>query len=301
MSKATPWVKWFPADFLMGTVDLEPNEFSVYVRVLNMIYDKQEPLLLDRELLARRCRMRPSSLDKALEVLIRAGKLILDDGYLLNERALKSIETRREVVEKSTESAHARWKKEREKAKEMKAPSDAVAMPPQSTSDANQRPETRDQKVEKESSLRSVAPPQVDLIPHVDVVVEPRDVPPAPGTALAVVRTEVDQITAKGTRLSPDWRPSETDLAYALEHGFTARPAMAMAENFRDYWIAQAGAKGRKANWPATWRTWVRRQTERGGHNGSGHRPDRHQQNARDAFDAAQELFGSGRDDYDAQ
>jgi hypothetical protein len=28
---------------------------------------------------------------------------------------------------------------------------------------------------------------------------------------------------------------------------------------FCDYWRAQAGAKGRKSDWPATWRNWMRR------------------------------------------
>ena len=31
-------------------------------------------------------------------------------------------------------------------------------------------------------------------------------------------------------------------------------------ENFRDYWTGVAGAKGTKLDWPATWRTWMRRQ-----------------------------------------
>lgn len=30
-------------------------------------------------------------------------------------------------------------------------------------------------------------------------------------------------------------------------------------DDFRDYWIAQPGAKGRKSDWLATWRNWVRR------------------------------------------
>ena len=34
------------------------------------------------------------------------------------------------------------------------------------------------------------------------------------------------------------------------------------AEIFRDYWVAQPGVKGRKANWSATWRNWVRRASE---------------------------------------
>jgi len=31
-----------------------------------------------------------------------------------------------------------------------------------------------------------------------------------------------------------------------------------VAEQFKDYWIAQAGQKGVKLDWDATWRNWVR-------------------------------------------
>ena len=31
---------------------------------------------------------------------------------------------------------------------------------------------------------------------------------------------------------------------------------------FRDYWSAQPGAKGRKTDWDATWRNWIRRAFE---------------------------------------
>jgi len=31
-----------------------------------------------------------------------------------------------------------------------------------------------------------------------------------------------------------------------------------VAEQFKDYWIAQAGQKGVKLDWSATWRNWVR-------------------------------------------
>jgi hypothetical protein len=40
-----------------------------------------------------------------------------------------------------------------------------------------------------------------------------------------------------------------------------------VSEGFRDYWISQAGAKGRKADWFATWRNWVRNQRKAFGNN----------------------------------
>lgn len=61
-----------------------------------------------------------------------------------------------------------------------------------------------------------------------------------------------------GSRLPQDWNPSPEGIAFA--EGI--RPDVdwrVEAAKFRDYWLAVAGAKGRKADWPATWRNWIRR------------------------------------------
>jgi hypothetical protein len=65
---------------------------------------------------------------------------------------------------------------------------------------------------------------------------------------------------AKGTRLPEDWEPSGDDRSFAWSVGCDPQ---AVAARFRDYWRAQPGAKGRKADWPATWRNWCRREAER--------------------------------------
>jgi len=61
-----------------------------------------------------------------------------------------------------------------------------------------------------------------------------------------------------GSRLPADWQPTETEQRWARDE----RPDIDVSvevERFRDYWIAQPGVKGRKSDWPATWRNWVRR------------------------------------------
>lgn len=61
-----------------------------------------------------------------------------------------------------------------------------------------------------------------------------------------------------GSRLPDDWSPSDADIAFAKKE----RPDVswqAEADKFRDYWHGVAGAKGRKADWPGTWRNWIRR------------------------------------------
>lgn len=65
--------------------------------------------------------------------------------------------------------------------------------------------------------------------------------------------------TDKGSRLAADWQPSAADVAYAEERGVDWQRA---AERFRNYWHGLAGAKGVKADWPATWRNWVLKDAE---------------------------------------
>ena len=78
--------------------------------------------------------------------------------------------------------------------------------------------------------------------------------------------TETDKIQrrkkviALATRLPDDWQPSDGDIDFAISLDVDYRRE---ADIFRDYWIAQAGAKGRKANRQSTWRNWIRRASER--------------------------------------
>lgn len=65
---------------------------------------------------------------------------------------------------------------------------------------------------------------------------------------------------ATATRLPIDWQPSETDYLFAKQERPEINPR-STADQFRDYWIAKSGKDATKADWPATWRNWVRRQT----------------------------------------
>jgi len=62
-------------------------------------------------------------------------------------------------------------------------------------------------------------------------------------------------ISPRGSRLENEWKPSVEDLDFARQLGVDGSKE---AERFRDYWIAQPGQKGVKANWSSTWRNWCR-------------------------------------------
>lgn len=67
----------------------------------------------------------------------------------------------------------------------------------------------------------------------------------------------------RGSRLPPDWVPSEIDRAYALKQGFSAATVERMAERFRNYWTSKTGKAATKLDWPATWRNWVLEEADR--------------------------------------
>lgn len=60
----------------------------------------------------------------------------------------------------------------------------------------------------------------------------------------------------RATTLPDGWTPEpEPDLIRSVGGDVAARRELA---KFRDYWVAQPGARGRKKDWQATWRNWLR-------------------------------------------
>ena len=74
--------------------------------------------------------------------------------------------------------------------------------------------------------------------------------------------TDTEQIqkrvnSKRGSRLAQDWFLSKSMGDWATKE----RPDLdvrQVAEQFKDYWVAQAGQKGVKLDWDATWRNWIR-------------------------------------------
>lgn len=67
----------------------------------------------------------------------------------------------------------------------------------------------------------------------------------------------------RGSALPKDWTLSKQLGNWAVDQGLSELEVRKEAERFRDYWIAQPGAKGRKKDWDATWRNWIRTALER--------------------------------------
>ncbi len=82
--------------------------------------------------------------------------------------------------------------------------------------------------------------------------------------------TSKAEAKATASRLPADWSASADDIEFCKAERPDLVPTQT-EQRFRDYWIAQPGVKGRKADWPATWRNWVR--NERAPHGAAAGRP----------------------------
>lgn len=65
-----------------------------------------------------------------------------------------------------------------------------------------------------------------------------------------------DAPPSRGSRI-PDGFPGDDEIVWCMAERPDIVP-QAVAVKFRDYWAGVPGARGRKADWPATWRNFVR-------------------------------------------
>ena len=80
---------------------------------------------------------------------------------------------------------------------------------------------------------------------------------PAPAPAPAIEKEPKQKADARASRLPADWEPSFELCQWSRKERPDVDPK-AELPRFRDYWVAKPGKDGRKTDWPATWRNWIR-------------------------------------------
>jgi uncharacterized protein YdaU (DUF1376 family) len=92
--------------------------------------------------------------------------------------------------------------------------------------------------------------------PHEEAISPPNATPIATNNHKPITTNQLKE-KQRGSRLAQDWVLTKSLGEWAQ----TERPDLdvrLIAEQFKDYWIAQPGQKGVKLDWAATWRNWVR-------------------------------------------
>ena len=196
MMADSPYIPFYPSDWLAGTRGLSAAETGVYITILCMIYEREAPVDMPRDRLARLCGCTVTNFDRALSGLIDGGKLIIKDGGLWNKRAECELELRSSKRSNAKRSASARW----EKPKEKQGEEDANASKPQCETDANQN---QNQTIDTGVSIGGVAP-------------NPRK-----------RRPEIP--------LPEGWVPSERNIRDAEDRQFSAKEIDHEADRFRNH------------------------------------------------------------------
>jgi hypothetical protein len=105
--------------------------------------------------------------------------------------------------------------------------------------------------------------------------------------------TDVSRVSKpdpRGCRLPADWVVTDEIADWARgEMGLTRQQVEHEVPIFTDYWNAQAGAKGRKTDWDATFRNWLRRSQESRGKSHGTFKRNTPGSQLRDAFAAQRE------------
>ena len=135
-----PYIPFFPSDWLAGTRGLTAAETGVYITLIMMMYEREAPLEISEERLARLCGSTVTNFRKAVQALIDEGKIIVVNGALWNTRVERELGKRTAKREGARAGARERW----EKTKRNQRRNDADAMRGQCAADANQSPESRD-------------------------------------------------------------------------------------------------------------------------------------------------------------
>ena len=239
-----PFMKLYWGDYHRGTRHLRTAaEHGAYMLLIGALWDAGGSLPADDDLLARSALLSAEEWADLRPILMPFFKV--SRGRLTHERVSEELAKyddticKRKLAGKAGGEARSRNHTENPLASAKQTPSE---------SHHNQN---QNQSQKEDSS--PTPPPLLRLVP-------PQDPPAPPQPAAKLERADRAQT---GSRLPADWRPGDDDRSYAAQLGFGHDAISRIGEVFRDYWVAQAGAKGRKADWPATWRNWVRREAER--------------------------------------
>jgi hypothetical protein len=97
----------YPSDFLNGVIGLTADQIAAYTVIMMLQYDRGRPVAFDgreREISVR-CGLPRGRLAKAIEHLIRIGKLAHADGCLENPRTTDELKKIKEKLQKNIENS----------------------------------------------------------------------------------------------------------------------------------------------------------------------------------------------------
>lgn len=212
-------------DYAEATAHLSFIEDTAYSRLIRKYYATEKPLPADVKAVQRLVGARTKEERDAVQTILSEFFTLQDDGWH-QPRCDAELERYFEKSSKASASANSRWK-----ASGRNANASCDDMRTHENKNANASETHAERNANQEPRANNQEP-----------------------------RKEKERASPTGSRLALDALPQAWH-EFAMQENPNADPSATFAK-FSDHWKAQAGAKGRKADWEATWRNWVRREKE---------------------------------------
>lgn len=242
------WFKFYPRDYLDKTRSLSLEQRGAYMDCICLQMMAEAPIPDNFAWLGHQMHISPRKARSVVEGLLEACKLRRTAAGIVNDRCVAEIEARVHQRRINAENAANRSRKP-----------DENSVTQASMDDENSKLFNQNNRV-KETSLTET----VHTRARGDTREEKeKKESKAPSGA---VRPATED--AKGSRLPKGWQlPSDWGEWATANLQIEAKQIVSEAQRFRDYWVGIPGQKGRKSDWEATWRNWLRRNyAERSGH-----------------------------------
>lgn len=165
-------------------------------------------------------------------------------------------------AESRAKSSTERVRAYRDRMKLQRGETNETAMKRSETQETAREEESREEGKPPTSPIGEVSPPANET-PAVSLVTEPV------ATLPTTQPEKKPKAKPEGTRLDREWvlprSWGQWALTHAAEQGQTLSPDQVrlIADKFRDWWVSKPGKDGRKSDWEATWRNWIRTELER--------------------------------------
>jgi hypothetical protein len=210
-----------------GTANLSLELEAAYLRVINAIRLADQAITFNTFVLCGLWRCNDRKAKRILAELIDAGKIYVEDGKLVNQKAADDASALNRL-RADRASAGRRGGIESGKTR---------AKPLENHNTGEASASTREEKR------------------RVEVKEEEREPVGSPKKKAATSST--DKPDPKGSRLPEEWfLPMEWG-RWAVNRGLSVSETRRQADLFKNYWLAKAGRDARKVKWEATWHNWV--------------------------------------------
>lgn len=148
--KGNPWHKRYHSDALSGYMGLSLEERGAYTTLLDMLYDRGEPIPENERLLAGYFGVSVRKARALIGSLVEKRKIVrTGDGFLTNKRFESELKTSRKHAENGSEGGRKRAENEKNRKE-----NNAAAQAGLGNGFQPQKPEARDQ-IERDKSLSS--------------------------------------------------------------------------------------------------------------------------------------------------